>query len=120
MVTITWSQERQTWTWRLHILFCSAFAFFVPSVFFVALSLRTTFVCDLVFPPVDLGFDAGSALVTKPLWTGHVRSRLGEILHGSSLRPDKRVPERKSERLNTEDSMNGEQHFDNMVEFMTC
>jgi hypothetical protein len=69
-------------------------------------------VFDIVFPPVDLGFDSGSALVAKPLWTGHVRGELGEIVHNGSLRADKRVPERKRVRLSTEDCMNVEQHFE--------
>lgn len=118
MVTIKWSQERQTWVWRLHIL-CLAFAFFVlPWAFSLALSSRVTFLFDVVFPPADLGFDSSSALVTKALWTGHVRRRPGDILH---VRPDKTVPERKRVRLSIEDSMNVEQHFEllgycNMVE----
>jgi hypothetical protein len=95
------------------VIFGLTFAFFaLPSVFSLVLSLGAPFVFDLVFPPVDLSFDSGSALVAKPLWTGHLRGGLGEILHGSSLRADKRVPERKRVRLSTEDSMIVEQHFE--------
>ena len=84
----------------------------LPSVFSLVLSLRATLLFDLVFPPVDLRFDSGSTLVAKPFWTGHVRGKLGEIVHGSSLCADKRVPGRKIVRLSTEDSMNVEQRFE--------
>ncbi len=77
---------------------------------------------DLVFL-VDLSFDSGSEsavdpesrsplVVAKPLWTGHARGRLGEMIHGSSPRADKSVPERKRVHLSTKDSMNVERHFE--------
>jgi hypothetical protein len=124
MITIKWSQERQARMWGGRILFfCFASVFSLRWVFPSVLSLSVTFSLDLAFLPVDLGFDSGSEsavdpelrsplIVAKPLWTGHVRGRLGEMAHGSSLRADKGVPERKRVRLNAKDSMNVEQYFE--------
>lgn len=106
-----------------HILFCSTSFFFLSRFFPLVLSLPVTFLLDLAFLLVYLGLDSGSEsagdpesrsplVVAKPLCTGHVRGRLGEMAHGSGLCTEKSVPERKRVRLITEDSMNVEQYFE--------